>query len=233
MLESQFNSISQDIAVLAAEWQQGQLALGSALKPHTTGLASPTSTSATTTAVGTPEMPGKSRSSIEDRLSRISSVADSVDGADESGDSGLGLDTGRRSFSGKGSPSSPSSITSFSSSRERLYRRNLQVRQSVEMIRKSNEIWREHDQQQLLHQQQQPQRHLLLQMNDSHEHTPPYQPRSSSLAHRRTSSNRNSVVFEDEVVSSPIESTTGFFRGHESNSPLSPNSPREFSKSLE
>ncbi|KAG0341987.1 hypothetical protein BG000_007311 [Podila horticola] len=220
MLESQFNSISQDIAVLAAEWQQGQLALGSALKPHCTDLASPTSTSATT-AVSTPEMPGKPRSSIEDRLSRISSTAESLDGVDESGDSGLGLDTGRRSSSGKGSPSSPSSITSFSASRERLHRRNLQVRHSVEMIRKSNEIWREHDQQQLLHQLQQPQRHLQLQMNDSHEYTPPYQPRSSSLSHRRTSSNRNSVVFEGEVVSSPIESTTGFFRGpHEISRPL-------------
>ncbi|KAF9322393.1 hypothetical protein BG003_000064 [Podila horticola] len=230
MLESQFNSISQDIAVLAAEWQQGQLALGSALKPHSTDLASPTSTFATT-AVSTPEMPGKPRSSIEDRLSRISSAAESLDGVDESGDSGLGLDTGRRSSSGKGSPSSPSSITSFTASRERLHRRNLQVRHSVDMIRKSNEIWREHDQQQLLHQLQQPQRHLQLQMNDSHEYTPPYQPRSSSLSHRRTSSNRNSVVFEGEVVSSPIESTTGFFRGYES--PLSPNSPHEISRPLE
>ncbi|KAG0030375.1 hypothetical protein BGZ81_002757 [Podila clonocystis] len=233
MLESQFNSISQDIAVLAAEWQQGQLALGSALKPHATDLASPISTSAPT-AVGTPEMPGKSRSSIEDRLSKISSAAESVDAADESGDSGLGLDTGRRYISDMASPSSPSSITSFSANRERLHRRNLQVRHSVEMIRKSNEIWRENDQQLLLHQQQQPQRHLQLQMNDSHEYIPPYQPRSSSLAHRRAASNRNSVVFEGEVVSSPIESTTSFFRGHsESISLLSPKSPREFSKSLE
>ncbi|KFH65252.1 hypothetical protein MVEG_08733 [Podila verticillata NRRL 6337] len=228
MLESQFNSISQDIAVLAAEWQQGQLALGSALRPHATDLASPTSASVTTTAVGTPE-PGKSRASIEDRLSRISFVADSVD-ADESGDSGLGVDTVRRSFSGKGSPSSPSSSLSFSASRERLHRRNLQVRHSVEMLRKSNEIWREYDQQQLLHQQQQPQRHLQLQMSDGQDYTPPYQPRSSSLAHRRTSSNRNSAVFEGEVSS--IESTS-FREQSESISPLSPNSPSEFPRSME
>ncbi|KAG0337282.1 hypothetical protein BG004_007703 [Podila humilis] len=269
LLESQFNSISQDIAVLAAEWQQGQIALGSALKPHlTTALASPTAAVASpttvtpasttpTSAAATPELPSsKSRSSIDDRLSRITSVGDAMDGADEYGDSGLGLDMGQgRSLSTKGSQSSLSS--SFSSGRnERLQRRNFQVRQSVEMVRKSNEIWREHDPQHLVHQQQQPQRHLHLQTTSGDQDfttstigntpampgLPPYQPRTSSLSHRRANgSNRNSVVFEGEPVSSsPVESTTttlGFVKGSSSPSeggyPLSPASPRDFTRSLE
>ncbi|KAF9400307.1 hypothetical protein BGZ94_005505, partial [Podila epigama] len=252
MLESQFSSISHDIAVMAAEWQQGQLALGSALK-----LSAPatfaSSTTPTTTATHTSDLPySRSRSSLEDRVSRTTMVPTPdmmVDGAEESGDSGLGLDMAKRVLSnkrtstatsiststststmttttGRGSlppsPSSPSSPNNnFMNRSERLHRRNLQVRHSVDMVRKSNEIWREYDAQQLLHQQQQPQRHLQLQRSmaggleeNEVSHSinfplPQPQPRVQPLV-PRISSTRNSAVFEEEEVvlaSSPTSNT--------------------------